>query len=100
MLTDSVAVGKPIIAKIADVSSRGIAYSVVREFRPLWVIIKMLKILLVVFYVIGIISEQLSLTNLILGLQGYIIIASAKNVNAIAGGIVLYAMYVFFQNTS
>ncbi|PPQ72102.1 hypothetical protein CVT26_006880 [Gymnopilus dilepis] len=53
-----IAVGKPIIAKIADVTSRGTAFFVV-----------------LVFYVIG-----------------YIIIASAKSVNAIAGGIILYAI--------
>ncbi|KAF8887863.1 drug:h+ antiporter [Gymnopilus junonius] len=53
-----IAVGKPVIAKIADVSSRGSAYFIV-----------------LVFYVIG-----------------YIVIASANSVNAIAGGIVLYAI--------
>ncbi|KAG6814897.1 hypothetical protein H0H93_011822, partial [Arthromyces matolae] len=53
-----IAVGKPIIAKIADVTSRGFAYTVV-----------------LVFYVIG-----------------YIVIASAKNVETVAGGIILYAI--------
>ncbi|KAF8149148.1 drug:h+ antiporter [Crassisporium funariophilum] len=53
-----IAVGKPVIAKIADVKSRGTAYAAV-----------------LIFYVIG-----------------YIIIASAKNVQTIAGGIVLYAV--------
>ncbi|KIJ51356.1 hypothetical protein M422DRAFT_43910 [Sphaerobolus stellatus SS14] len=52
------AVGKPVVAKIADVHSRGIAYAFV-----------------LVFYVIG-----------------YIVIASANNIETIGGGIVLYAM--------
>ncbi|KAG6830481.1 hypothetical protein H0H92_000488 [Tricholoma furcatifolium] len=47
-----VAVGKPVIAKIADVTSRGIAYTIVR----------------------------------------YIVIASAKNIETVAGGIILYAI--------
>ncbi|OAX34932.1 MFS general substrate transporter [Rhizopogon vinicolor AM-OR11-026] len=55
-----VAVGKPVIAKVADVSSRGTAYVGV-----------------LIFYVLG-----------------YIVIASAPNVGTIAGGIVLYAVYV------
>ncbi|KAF9049078.1 ferrichrome-type siderophore transporter [Panaeolus papilionaceus] len=53
-----VAVGKPVVAKIADVRSRGFAY-----------------VLVLFFYVIG-----------------YIIIASAKNIETIAGGIILYAV--------
>ncbi|KDR72260.1 hypothetical protein GALMADRAFT_253088 [Galerina marginata CBS 339.88] len=53
-----VAVGKPVIAKIADVSSRGTAYFAV-----------------LIFYVVG-----------------YIIIASARSANAVAGGIVVYAI--------
>ncbi|KAF8060651.1 drug:h+ antiporter [Lyophyllum atratum] len=53
-----IAVGKPIVAKIADVKSRGFAYIVV-----------------LLFYVVG-----------------YIIIASAKNVQTVAGGIILYAV--------
>ncbi|THH28555.1 hypothetical protein EUX98_g5621 [Antrodiella citrinella] len=52
-----VACGKPVIAKLADVTSRGTAYLAV-----------------LVFYVIG-----------------YIVIASARSVGAIAGGIVVYA---------
>ncbi|KAG6908911.1 hypothetical protein DXG01_002792 [Tephrocybe rancida] len=47
-----IAVGKPVIAKVADVTSRGSAYAVVR----------------------------------------YIIIASAKNIQTVAGGIILYAI--------
>ncbi|KAL5493064.1 hypothetical protein ACEPAI_4512 [Sanghuangporus weigelae] len=53
-----IAVGKPVIAKIADVTSRAYAY---------------LGVLL--FYVVG-----------------YIIIASAQNINAVAAGIVIYAI--------
>ncbi|PPQ68692.1 hypothetical protein CVT24_007577 [Panaeolus cyanescens] len=53
-----VAVGKPIIAKIADVRSRGLAY-----------------VLVLLFYVLG-----------------YIVIASAKNIETIAGGKILYAI--------
>ncbi|KAI0334669.1 MFS general substrate transporter [Cubamyces sp. BRFM 1775] len=53
-----VACGKPIIAKVADVTSRGTAYLVV-----------------LIFYVLG-----------------YIVIALAPNVGAIAAGIVLYAI--------
>ncbi|RPD58709.1 hypothetical protein L227DRAFT_654471 [Lentinus tigrinus ALCF2SS1-6] len=53
-----VACGKPIIAKVADVTSRATAYLVV-----------------LVFYVLG-----------------YLIMASAPNVGAIAVGIILYAM--------
>ncbi|KAF8880998.1 drug:h+ antiporter [Infundibulicybe gibba] len=53
-----IAVGKPIVAKVADVSSRGTAYVGV-----------------LIFYVIG-----------------YVVIASAQNVQTIAGGIVLYAV--------
>lgn len=53
-----IAVGKPIVAKLADVTSRPVAYTSV-----------------LLFYVIG-----------------YIVIASAKNTNQIAGGIVVYAM--------
>ncbi|KAF5368687.1 hypothetical protein D9615_010309 [Tricholomella constricta] len=53
-----IAVGKPIVAKIADVKSRGTAYAVV-----------------LVFYVVG-----------------YIVIASARNVETVAGGIILYAI--------
>ncbi|KAJ8689327.1 hypothetical protein PTI98_013359 [Pleurotus ostreatus] len=53
-----VAVGKPVIARIADVSSRGTAY-----------------VFVLLFYVIG-----------------YIVIASAQNVGAIAAGIVIYAI--------
>ncbi|EAU93687.1 ferrichrome-type siderophore transporter [Coprinopsis cinerea okayama7 len=53
-----VAVGKPVIAKIADVKSRPIAY-----------------VLVLIFYIVG-----------------YIVIASAKNVGTIAGGIVIYAI--------
>ncbi|KXN85124.1 Siderophore iron transporter 3 [Leucoagaricus sp. SymC.cos] len=53
-----VAVGKPVIAKIADVRSRGSAYVIV-----------------LIFYVVG-----------------YIVIASARNTQAIAGGIVVYAV--------
>ncbi|KAI0643963.1 drug:h+ antiporter [Trametes meyenii] len=55
-----IACGKPVIAKVADVSSRGTSYCVV-----------------LVFYVIG-----------------YIVIASANGVGALAAGIILYAMYV------
>ncbi|KII91403.1 hypothetical protein PLICRDRAFT_173255 [Plicaturopsis crispa FD-325 SS-3] len=53
-----IAVGKPVIAKVADVSSRGTAYLGV-----------------LIFYVVG-----------------YIVIASAKNVGTVAGGIVIYAV--------
>ncbi|KAG6816467.1 hypothetical protein H0H87_005827 [Tephrocybe sp. NHM501043] len=53
-----IAVGKPVIAKVADVTSRGAAYTVV-----------------LIFYVIG-----------------YIVIASAKNIQTVAGGIILYAI--------
>ncbi|RDB27339.1 Siderophore iron transporter 3 [Hypsizygus marmoreus] len=53
-----VAVGKPVVAKIADVSSRGSAYAFV-----------------LVFYVVG-----------------YIVIASAQNIQTVAGGIILYAV--------
>ncbi|KAI0819605.1 drug:h+ antiporter [Trametes gibbosa] len=53
-----VACGKPIIAKVADVTSRGTAYLVV-----------------LIFYVLG-----------------YIVIALAPNVGAVAAGIVLYAI--------
>ncbi|RXW16248.1 hypothetical protein EST38_g9606 [Candolleomyces aberdarensis] len=53
-----VAVGKPVIAKIADVKSRGAAY-----------------VLVLIFYVIG-----------------YIVIAAAPRVQAIAGGMVIYSM--------
>ncbi|KAF9014214.1 drug:h+ antiporter [Cyathus striatus] len=60
-----VAVGKPVIAKIADVGSRGSAYVVV------WNNIHRL----VVFYVVG-----------------YIVIASANNSKTIAGGIIIYAV--------
>ncbi|KAI0329355.1 drug:h+ antiporter [Cubamyces sp. BRFM 1775] len=55
-----IACGKPVIAKVADVSSRGTSYIVV-----------------LVFYVVG-----------------YIVIASANGVGALAAGIILYAMYV------
>ncbi|KAF9443003.1 drug:h+ antiporter [Macrolepiota fuliginosa MF-IS2] len=59
-----IAVGKPVIAKVADVQSRGSAYVIV-----------------LVFYVIG-----------------YIVIASAKNIQAIAGGIIVYAVgYIGLQ---
>ncbi|KAI0759140.1 drug:h+ antiporter [Trametes elegans] len=53
-----IACGKPVVAKVADVSSRGSAY-----------------ILVLVFYVIG-----------------YIVIASATNVGALAAGIIIYAV--------
>ncbi|KAI0666516.1 drug:h+ antiporter [Trametes maxima] len=53
-----IACGKPVIAKVADVSSRGTSYCVV-----------------LVFYVIG-----------------YIVIASANGVGALAAGIILYAI--------
>ncbi|KAI0666920.1 drug:h+ antiporter [Trametes maxima] len=53
-----VACGKPIIAKVADVTSRGTAYLVV-----------------LIFYVLG-----------------YIVIALAPNVGAVAAGIILYAI--------
>ncbi|KAL1938676.1 hypothetical protein VTO73DRAFT_11279 [Trametes versicolor] len=53
-----IACGKPVIAKVADVSSRGTSYIVV-----------------LVFYVIG-----------------YIVIASANGVGALAAGIILYAI--------
>ncbi|KAF9457293.1 drug:h+ antiporter [Collybia nuda] len=53
-----IACGKPVVAKVADVSSRGTAYAGV-----------------LIFYVVG-----------------YIIIASAQNVETIAGGIILYAL--------
>ncbi|KAG5338263.1 hypothetical protein C0989_007826 [Termitomyces sp. Mn162] len=53
-----IAVGKPVIAKVADVTSRGLAYTVV-----------------LVFYVVG-----------------YIVIASAKSIGTVAGGIILYAI--------
>ncbi|KAI0367328.1 drug:h+ antiporter [Pilatotrama ljubarskyi] len=53
-----IACGKPVIAKVADVSSRGTSYIVV-----------------LFFYVIG-----------------YIVIASANGVGALAAGIVLYAI--------
>ncbi|KAK0491142.1 drug:h+ antiporter [Armillaria novae-zelandiae] len=53
-----IACGKPVIAKVADVSSRGFAYAFV-----------------LVFYVVG-----------------YIVIASAQNIQTVAGGIVLYAV--------
>ncbi|TFK35357.1 drug:h+ antiporter [Crucibulum laeve] len=52
-----VAVGKPVVAKIADVSSRGTAYVFVCRFS-----------------------------------LGYIVIASAQNIQTIAGGIILYAV--------
>ncbi|KAI0828474.1 drug:h+ antiporter [Trametes gibbosa] len=55
-----IACGKPVIAKVADVSSRGTSYIVV-----------------LIFYVIG-----------------YIVIASANGVGALAAGIILYAMCV------
>ncbi|KAG2338806.1 drug:h+ antiporter [Suillus weaverae] len=58
-----VAVGKPVIAKVADVSSRGTAY-----------------VSVLFFYVLG-----------------YTVIASAPDVSTIAGGIVLYAVYVGLQ---
>ncbi|KAK0468474.1 drug:h+ antiporter [Desarmillaria tabescens] len=54
-----IACGKPVIAKVADVSSRGFAY---------------------VFFVLN--------TELV----GYIVIASAQNIQTVAGGIVLYAV--------
>ncbi|KAH9896440.1 drug:h+ antiporter [Cubamyces lactineus] len=53
-----IACGKPVIAKVADVSSRGTSYIVV-----------------LVFYVVG-----------------YIVIASANGVGALAAGIILYAI--------
>ncbi|KAG6862553.1 hypothetical protein C0995_000101 [Termitomyces sp. Mi166 len=53
-----IAVGKPVIAKVADVTSRGLAYTVV-----------------LIFYVVG-----------------YIVIASSKNIQTVAGGIILYAI--------
>lgn len=53
-----IAVGKPVVAKIADVSSRGAAY-----------------VFVLLFYVIG-----------------YIVIASAHSIHAVAGGIILYAI--------
>ncbi|KAI9060414.1 drug:h+ antiporter [Trametes sanguinea] len=53
-----IACGKPVIAKVADVSSRGTSYIVV-----------------LAFYVIG-----------------YIVIASANGVGALAAGIILYAI--------
>ncbi|TFK33911.1 drug:h+ antiporter [Crucibulum laeve] len=53
-----VACGKPVIAKIADVSSRGTAYVIV-----------------LLFYVVG-----------------YIVIASAHNIQTVAGGIIIYAV--------
>ncbi|KAH8118651.1 drug:h+ antiporter [Phellopilus nigrolimitatus] len=53
-----IAVGKPVIAKVADVTSRAYAYLGV-----------------LIFYVLG-----------------YIVIASAQSIGAIAGGIVIYAV--------
>lgn len=53
-----VAVGKPVVAKIADAKSRGFAY-----------------VFVLVFYVVG-----------------YIVIASAKIINSIAAGIIVYAV--------
>ncbi|KAJ7599324.1 drug:h+ antiporter [Mycena floridula] len=53
-----IAVGKPVVAKMADVGSRGTAYAIV-----------------LVSYVVG-----------------YIVIASAKNIQTVAGGIILYAL--------
>ncbi|CAL1710437.1 unnamed protein product [Somion occarium] len=52
-----IAVGKPVIAKVADVTSRASAYLVV-----------------LVLYVVG-----------------YIVIASARNIGSVAGGIIIYA---------
>ncbi|TDL21860.1 MFS general substrate transporter [Rickenella mellea] len=60
-----IAVGKPVIAKVADVTSRASAYLAV-----------------LIFYVIG-----------------YIVIASAQNVGTIAGGIVIYAVYNYQNNS-
>ncbi|KAF8920270.1 hypothetical protein CPB85DRAFT_1429077 [Mucidula mucida] len=54
-----IACGKPAIAKLADVQSRGVAYIVV-----------------LVFYVV----------------VSYIVIASAHNIQTVAGGIILYAV--------
>ncbi|KAL1694641.1 major facilitator superfamily domain-containing protein [Schizophyllum commune] len=53
-----IACGKPVVAKLADVSSRGFAY-----------------LFVLVFYVVG-----------------YIVIASAHNIETICGGIILYAV--------
>ncbi|KAJ3548443.1 hypothetical protein NM688_g5297 [Phlebia brevispora] len=53
-----ISVGKPVIAKLADVTSRGTAYLAV-----------------LIFYVIG-----------------YIVIASARSIGAIAAGIIIYAI--------
>ncbi|KAJ3494015.1 hypothetical protein NLJ89_g10896 [Agrocybe chaxingu] len=53
-----IAVGKPVIAKIADVGSRGSAY-----------------VFVLIFYVVG-----------------YIVIASANNIQSVGGGIVVYAV--------
>ncbi|KAH8829259.1 major facilitator superfamily domain-containing protein [Flagelloscypha sp. PMI_526] len=53
-----IAVFKPVVAKFADVTSRGTTY-----------------VLALLFYVLG-----------------YIVIASAKNIGTIAGGIILYAV--------
>ncbi|KAH9895800.1 drug:h+ antiporter [Cubamyces lactineus] len=58
-----IACGKPVIAKVADVSSRGTSYIVV-----------------LVFYVLG-----------------YIVIASANGVGALAAGIILYAVHSGLQ---
>ncbi|KAG8744344.1 hypothetical protein FRC10_010324 [Ceratobasidium sp. 414] len=62
-----VACGKPFIAKSADALSRPMAYGLVAIDRSVF--------LLVFFYVLG-----------------YIIIASAKSIGTVAGGIVLYAV--------
>ncbi|KAG6901476.1 hypothetical protein C0995_011448 [Termitomyces sp. Mi166 len=50
---------KPVIAKVADVTSRGLVYTVV-----------------LIFYVVG-----------------YIVIASSTNIQTVAGGIILYAIW-------
>lgn len=73
----AVAVGKPVIAKIADVASRAYAYLGVCAFVSYLSFTRFLPLILVLFYIIG-----------------YVVIASAQSINAVAAGIVIYSMFV------
>ncbi|KAJ7063498.1 major facilitator superfamily domain-containing protein [Mycena amicta] len=71
----TIAVGKPVIAKVADVGSRGTAYCIV-----------------LLFYVIGTPPSMLRGTLLNVDAAGYAAISTARNIETVAGGIFLYAV--------
>ncbi|KAJ7905680.1 major facilitator superfamily domain-containing protein [Mycena olivaceomarginata] len=72
-----IAVGKPVIAKIADVGSRGTAYFGVCKSAFLCTINLLAEHSTVIFYVVG-----------------YTVIATAQSIQTVFAGVLLYAMQV------